>query len=210
MKRNTLALTTLLTAMFTLSSAARANEQTDRQAIANRYQAIIKAAVKDASYDVDEHLADALLMDGGTMLASKLIKANPSGGSLGQQNNQVPNIELTKQLVDSNTLTALLVGTWRAVVSEQGRTFEILWTINPNGTSSYIFNNSDGTTSTSTAYWSAIGYNPITITETDMYGSLSAGAIQFTSPNSFVVEITYSFTSGASLIGTKRYYTRIN
>ena len=56
MRQNILALITLLTATLTLSSVARANEHTDRQAITNRHQAINQVLTIQSTKEVTKSL----------------------------------------------------------------------------------------------------------------------------------------------------------
>lgn len=202
MRRNILALTTLLTSTLTLSSVARANEQTNKQAIANRYQAIMKATGKDAYYDVNEHLADAALINSGTMLVSKLIEINPSGAPLRQQNNQIPSIQLTKELTNSEA-RAKLVGVWKASVFEYGQRFEIIWVAKPNGISYHSFLYQNGNMLTIPLSWH---YSGNILTQRTRDGEIGKGSIEFINSNYFVLTILKN--SDPRSAGLKRHFYR--
>lgn len=202
MKRNILALT-VLTATLTWSSVASANEQTDRLEIRSQEQTIIDATAKDAYSNVNEHPTDAVLMNSGAMLVSKLIKTDPSGDTLRQQNNQVLNTQLTKQNKTDSQVKSRLVGTWRASIFEYGIKTEILWTIQPNGISYFSFQYPNGNILTKTTTWDYSG-NIITQVSTD--GEIAKGSIEFINSNYFVLTILTNSDPGSA--GFKRHYYR--
>lgn len=201
MKRTILALTAALTATLSLSSVASAKEQTDR--LESRYQTIIDPAAKDDYYNVAQHLADAVSINNGTMLVSKLIETEPFGDALKQQNNQLLNTQFTKQRITDSKAKSILFGTWRASIFEYGQKIEVLWIVKPNGITYFSFQYPNGNILTKAGRWNYSG-NILTQISTD--GEIGKGSIEFINPNYFILTILTNSDPGSA--GIKRHYYR--
>lgn len=204
MKRNILGLTTVLTATLTLSSVASANEKTDWLQINSRYQTIIDPAVKDAYYNVNEHLTDRVLINNDTMLVSNSIETDPSSDTLKQQNNKPLKTQFTKQSSTTDSKDkSILVGTWRASIFENGQRLEVLWTVKANGITYFSFQYPNGNILTKAGRWDYSG-NIITQISTD--GEIAKGSIEFINSNYIVLTILTNSDPGSA--GIKRHYYR--
>lgn len=115
----------------------------------------------------------------------------------------VNQLQFTKQRITNSQAKSILVGTWRASIFEYDQRFEILWVIKPNGITYFSFKYPNGNILTKTGRWYYSG-NIITQIGTD--GEISKGSIEFINYNYFVVTILTNSDPGSA--GFKRHYYR--
>lgn len=134
---------------------------------------------------------------------SELVKSLPDGVDQIQPNNEVLNIQLTKQRITDSQAKSILVGTWKATSFEYGQRIEILWVIKPNGISYFSFKYPNGNILTKTTSWNYSGH---IITQISTDGEIAKGSIEFINSNYFVLTILTNSDPGSA--GFKRHYYR--